>query len=252
MCTLALEFQPDSDLPILIAANRDEALDRPSSGPALREAPIRYVAPRDERAGGTWLGLNERGLFVGITNRYGRPPDSARRSRGQLVIEALGYTSAAALHEHMSALDPRRYNPFHLLYVDAQFAGATWTDGESLRQESLGPGLHVVTERSFAAVPTVEREARLRETWRELRVNSSGELERLRAALVIHDPVTRIGGTCVHAEALNYGTRSSLLLAFPRHRAAARLLWAEGHPCENPHLERADLVRALFSPGREN
>ena len=251
MCTLALAFQVLPELPILLGANRDEALSRPASGPAFREAEIPFIAPRDELAGGTWLGLNARGLFVGITNRYGRPPDPSRRSRGKLVLDALGFGSAEALHRFMGGLDPRQYNPFHLLYVDPAFAGATWLDGDALRQESLGPGLHVVTERSFAAVPTVEREARLRQAWTAADLRAPSELEKLGAAFTLHDPVTRIGGTCVHAESLGYGTRSSLLLALPGDPRAGRLLWAEGHPCENPYVDRSELLGKLFL-NREN
>ena len=118
MCTLAVEFAPDSALPLLVAANRDEALDRPATGPALREGPIRFIAPRDEKALGTWLGMNGRGLFVGITNRFGQRPDPARLSRGALVWESLAQPSAEALHRALSTLDVRRYNPFHLLYAD--------------------------------------------------------------------------------------------------------------------------------------
>src|SRR6185312_1305710 len=165
MCTLALEFAPDTALPLRVAANRDEALDRPATGPALREGPIRFIAPRDEKAGGTWLGLNSRGLFVGITNRFGQRPDPNRLSRGALVWDSLAQPSAEALHRALSTLEVRRYNPFHLLYADRSGAFATWSDGDARRQVQLQPGLHVVTERSFDAVPVVEREGLLRDAW---------------------------------------------------------------------------------------
>ena len=82
MCTLALAVGVSPSLPLVVAANRDELLARPAVPPFLwpREpgAP-RILSPRDEVAGGTWLGLNEHALFVGITNRAGAPPDPARR-----------------------------------------------------------------------------------------------------------------------------------------------------------------------------
>jgi len=245
MCTLALEFAPDTALPLLVAANRDEALDRPATGPALREGPIRFLAPRDEKAGGTWLGLNARGLFVGITNRFGQRPDPNRLSRGALVWESLAQPSADALHRALSTLDVRRYNPFHLLYADRSGAFATWSDGGARRQVQLQPGLHVVTERSFDAVPVVEREGLLRDAWTRANVHASADLERLHDVMTLHDPETRIGGTCVHAEELNYGTRSSLLLALAREPRQSRFMWAEGRPCEHPHVDEPELLRAL-------
>lgn len=245
MCTLAVGFQAVDGLPLVVAANRDEALDRPSSGPALREGPIPFIAPRDERAGGTWLGLNARGLFVGITNRYGAARDPERLSRGELVTRALAQPDARSLHEALSALDARRFNAFHLLYADATHAFQTWCDGEVRHQLVLEPGLHVLSERSHGAAEQVEREAPVREAWQRAALKHASELERLHPLLTIHDPVTRIGGTCVHADELNYGTRSSLLLALPSDPAQRRMLWAEGKPCQVPHHDVSGLLRAL-------
>ncbi|MGH0029521.1 MAG: NRDE family protein, partial [Myxococcota bacterium] len=92
MCTLIVLHRCFEAAPLVVAANRDEYLDRPTEGPALRETARgdgRVVAPRDARAGGTWLGLNENGLFAAITNRRCESPDPDRRSRGLIVMDAL-------------------------------------------------------------------------------------------------------------------------------------------------------------------
>ena len=70
MCTLIVFHHCFADAEFVIAANRDEYLDRPAEPPALRFWHGRSVlAPRDVRAGGTWLGTNDAGVFAGITNR---------------------------------------------------------------------------------------------------------------------------------------------------------------------------------------
>jgi uncharacterized protein with NRDE domain len=84
MCVLALLLEPGR---LLVAANRDEAFDRPSAPPAEVEPGI--VAGRDLRAGGTWLGYNRHGLFVAVTNRKDPAPTPDAASRGLLVREAL-------------------------------------------------------------------------------------------------------------------------------------------------------------------
>ncbi|HLT35932.1 MAG TPA: NRDE family protein, partial [Enhygromyxa sp.] len=93
MCTIIAALQVWPGRPLVVAANRDEALDRPAIDPRVwapgEVAARRVLAPRDLRAGGTWLGVNDAGLFVGITNRRAIP-DPRRRSRGELVFEALG------------------------------------------------------------------------------------------------------------------------------------------------------------------
>src|SRR5262245_10355038 len=112
MCTLIAAFQQWPALPLLVAANRDEALARPALGPMCWDGAPRFVAPRDEKAGGSWLGLNEHGLFVGITNRAGSSADPGGRSRGLLVTAALAERSARELNHRLQGTDPHAYNSF--------------------------------------------------------------------------------------------------------------------------------------------
>jgi uncharacterized protein with NRDE domain len=70
VCTLVFAWQVFTDAPVVAAANRDELLDRPSASPDVIDESPRVLAPRDEEAGGTWIGYNEHGVFVAITNRW--------------------------------------------------------------------------------------------------------------------------------------------------------------------------------------
>jgi len=92
VCTLIVAWRVFEEAPVCVAANRDEAVDRPSTSPRRwpRDPPV--VAPRDERAGGTWLGYNAEGLLAAVTNRW--MPGEGERSRGLLVRDALGARSA--------------------------------------------------------------------------------------------------------------------------------------------------------------
>jgi uncharacterized protein with NRDE domain len=239
MCTLVAAVRPTPAVPLLVAANRDELTARPAVPPLLWPGPPRSVAPRDEVAGGSWLGLNEHGLFVGITNRAGAPPDPARRSRGKLVIDALAAPSAAALHDTLAGLDPASFNPFHLLYADRASAHLTWSDGCSLHRLDLAPGLHVVTERSFGAADD-RRTDLIRRVWDE-RDTSPAALQ----ALLSRHAEDPFAATCVHADAFGYGTRSSLILTLGERWHETRFLWAEGRPCVTPYADQAGLVGRL-------
>jgi uncharacterized protein with NRDE domain len=226
MCTLLAAVQRHPRYPLLVAANRDERLDRPASGPrAWRSGPVPFLAPRDEVAGGTWVGINAAGLFVAVTNRFGAPRDEARRSRGALVVEALGQQTAEALHAWMAGLDARTFNPFHLLYADAHHAFVTWTDGSSLTQQPLGPGLHVVTEQSFREEP-VARARALMAGFEALEDCSAPD--GLFSLLQRHDDVDPFAGTCIHAPAFHYGTRSSTVLLLGQDAANTRFYASEG------------------------
>lgn len=246
MCTLVAAVRCFDDVPLLVAANRDERLDRPARAPFLWPGPPRLVSPRDEVAGGSWLGLNEHGLFVGITNRAGAPPDPSRRSRGALVIDALGAPSAAALHRQLTELDPRSLNPFHLLYADATSAHLTWSDGSTRQQRTLEPGLHIVSERSPAEATDTPRAARIRARFDALAEAGAPGAADLRALLAEHDSDHPFDAVCVHADALGYGTRSSAVLRLAASGlGASGLWWAEGKPCVTELADRSELVHAL-------
>ena len=100
MCTLALVSRVWPDTPLLIAANRDELLGRPAAPPGpLAVLPRRAFGPRDLQAGGTWLGLNDAGVFAGLTSRMGARHGGPRRSRGLLLLDALRADSASRAAE---------------------------------------------------------------------------------------------------------------------------------------------------------
>jgi uncharacterized protein with NRDE domain len=243
MCTLAVAFQTDRRWPVVVAANRDERLHRAAEGWGLRDGSngIRFAAPRDRVAGGTWMGLSARGLFAGLTN-YHAPldwyPDPDRRSRGELVERALGFPSAVEARRGLAGVDPASYNPFHLVIAGADGAILWWYDGERSEVEELAPGLHVVTE----TAPHGEgpRGDLVRSRW-----PVDLALPRLRELLSINaaGPGDR-AATCIHMEPV-YGTRSSALLRIAVDLRATELLVADGPPCRAPFEDRGELVAAL-------
>lgn len=124
MCTLVILRRPDHDWPLIVAANRDEKIDRPSLPPG-RHWPDRedVTAGQDALAGGTWLGVNDHGVVAGILNRTGTlGPDPNLRSRGELPLEALDHAEAEAVAEALFDLDPLAYRPFNMFIGDAREA----------------------------------------------------------------------------------------------------------------------------------
>lgn len=242
MCTLALAYRVFPSF-LVVAANRDELYERAATGPR-RWADEPFVAPRDEVAGGTWLGVSKAGLFVGVTNRFGATRDPARASRGELVVEALRATSATALHAALKDLSPSRFNAFHLAYADADGAFVTWSDGERLAQGTLVPGVHVITERSHGAADAARAE-RIASFLGHLPTERDPEVETLAAVLRTHDEQDRFRASCVHFESHGYGTRSSAIVHLRSPTSASSIAWADGPPCITPFVQRSDLVAAL-------
>jgi uncharacterized protein with NRDE domain len=155
MCTLALYFHIVEDFPVLVAANRDEHYDRPSAAPHLWSTKPSVLAGKDLLAGGTWLGINEHGLLVGILNRRssGEPDPrlSHTRSRGLLCLDILGFKSAAAacafVNQHEEV-----YQPFTVVFVDPSEAWTAYNVGQKIKTGKLDEGLHVYSSTADFAV----------------------------------------------------------------------------------------------------
>ena len=151
MCTLVISFQPDSHWPVIIAANRDELIDRPWLPPD-RHWPDRpdIVAGLDLLADGSWMGINDAGVVAAINNRTATlGPLSGKRSRGELVLEALDHYSAADAAEALSKLNPESYRAFNLVIADAQ--GVFWLRNledpqpNTVQVITIPPGLSMLT-----------------------------------------------------------------------------------------------------------
>ncbi len=244
VCTLTLAWQAFADVPVVVAANRDEALDRPSEPPTRRRGSPSFVAPRDVKAGGTWIGVNDAGLFVGITNRWVEVEGGGERSRGLLVRDALGTESAeeaARLVER--AVREHRYEGFNLVLADSSAAILLEWDGR-LRVRNLSPGVHVVVnvgadgeffepERRPEMGPEQgDNAARILEAlWPEPGEGHDVWLDRAKAVLADHNY-----GVCVHGEGPdgNYGTRSSSLVTV-LDGGHVGYQFAPGPPCETAY-----------------
>ena len=128
MCTMVILRRPGHKWPLIIAANRDEMVDRPWLEPA-RHWPERpeTMAGLDKTAGGSWLGVNDYGVIAGVLNRIGTlgdtlGPEENKRTRGELVLEALDHAEAVVAKDALLEINPDAYRPFNLLVADARDA----------------------------------------------------------------------------------------------------------------------------------
>jgi hypothetical protein len=134
MCTVIVLRRPNHAWPLILAGNRDEMRDRPWTAPG-RHWPDRpeIIAGRDDLAGGSWLGLNESGVVAVMLNRKGTlGPQAGKRSRGELVLEALDHADAADAARALVDLNPDAYRAFNMIIADNR--DAFW-----LRHAGTGP-----------------------------------------------------------------------------------------------------------------
>lgn len=248
MCTLALYFHVFSQYPLVVAANRDESLARPSRPPTqLWHAPQVYGG-QDVLAGGTWLGINEHGLLAGVLNRHTKqPPDPGRRSRGLLCLDTLKCSSALEALQFIKTQSATSYNPFNLLIADCSTAYVVHSVHDTLQINQLGHGVHLLTNLNLND-PECPRIARSFQHFLQVSKDFSSQpltlpdlFAKLHRFLADHD--TQLdpraqdprNGLCVHLP--GYGTRSSSLLAYSRDARRYTYLFAPGPPCRVSYSE---------------
>jgi hypothetical protein len=147
VCTVIVLRRPGHPWPVLVAANRDERLDRAWDPPAAHW-PDRpgVIGGRDRGAGGTWMALRG-GVFAAVLNRPGSlGPEPGKLSRGDLPLMAVEAPSAEAAAARLAALDAGAWRPFNMVVADT--AGAWFLRGlGGGRPEpvALPPGISMVT-----------------------------------------------------------------------------------------------------------
>jgi uncharacterized protein with NRDE domain len=252
VCLLVAVTRCSREIPLLIAANRDERYDRPTTTTqVLSSGPPRVIGGRDELAGGTWLAVNDAGVVAGITNvPRGGYRDPAKRSRGELPLLLAAHTTAIdAVAAIEKAVSPADYNPCYLLVADRDHCLYVDLSSETLRIEELPPGI-VILENGALGVssPKVDR---VRSLIGRLEDDLSETARRFETILADHElppPDSAIGtrnretlAICVHTPA--YGTRSSAVVTVGAdHDSLPIVRVADGPACTTAFEDRSSLL----------
>jgi len=255
VCLLVFAWQTESEYPLVVAANRDERLDRPARPlVVLRPSRPRVLGGLDEIAGGTWLAVNDRGVVAGLTNRPapgGR--DLTKRSRGELPLLAAEQRSAdEGVSLLLSTVRAGEYNPAWLLVGDrrALFYVELAADRDpTVRQ--LAPGIHVLE--NVALEEASVKADRVRSLVSSTRSEPGGLWTGLRPVLADHTRPEAAAGSpvgadqiaprreatlaaCVHTD--DYGTRSAALVRVPKDPTRCpEMQVADGPPCTTPFVD---------------
>lgn len=261
MCTLILLRNAFPGFPLIAVANRDEQFSRPSAGPSLKDGPIKILSPADLLRGGTWIGVNDRGLLVAITNRKDVQSVAGRRSRGELVADAL---KRGTVEEALYSVVNRKaedFNGFHLVIADASHGHLIVGSGESpvdeesgdlmpgIVHEPLREGLTVVT--NFGNGVSTPRGSAIAEEWERLK-GLGLKVPRtmwLSPLLRRHAPTHR-ETTCLHPQAYDpdYGTVSSSFIRLTEARTDAPAAWQYWHADRSKAAEDACALSLAMVP----
>lgn len=241
MCTLMALYRRHPEFWLVVAANRDERLDRPSAGPDVLRHDPRAVGGRDLAAGGTWLGVNEHGLFAAVTNRRDSILKTERRSRGLLVRDALAYATVEEAQRYVVENGPQ-HNPFNLLLLHVEAGALFICNGTSVCVRPVVPGALVITNGDpNERMPSIQRGLRvLRQLVQGSEEDLICHLARTCADHTQDDP--QHPPFCLHQPP--FGTVSSTILLL-RADGTGRYLFAPGPPCTTSYQDVSPLLATL-------
>ncbi len=248
MCLLVVASRVVAGEPLIVGANRDEVVERPSTAvTVLDEGPPRIVGGRDELSGGTWLAVNELGRVCRADQRAaGRGQGPVQAVPGRIASRARPHAAAAeAVDALLAGWRPADYNGSWLLVGDrhslffVDFTGS----GDGFAVE-LPPGIHVLENRALGETsPKVDL---VREALDDLAPAPDGDEVAHAFRRVLADHRNPEGeerpnaANCVHLE--TFGTRSSCMVRVPSAPAVAPRVWvADGPPCTTPYEDVSGL-----------
>lgn len=227
---IALAWRVDARWPLLLIANRDEFHTRPADPLAPVSTLPGLLAGTDRVGGGHWLGVLPDGRFAAVTNaRLAAARPAAPRSRGELVGLALGNAAPRlGLPD-----DGAAHGPFGLLWVDAARC-LRHRSNVFASVESVGPGLHVLSNGPFNADwPKARRARALLQAWlADAQQDPARLLDGLQDRQPAHDaelPDTGVGLALerrlspLFIDDPVYGTRCSTMVAL--HRDGTLRVW---------------------------
>jgi uncharacterized protein with NRDE domain len=241
MCLLALLFRTIPDAPVVVGANREEAYARNGEPPQLLPGRLGAIGGRDPTAGGTWLGVNERGVLAAVTNRPKIRLPEQPRSRGLLTRDLLGYPNATeAAAQSAKELTRGAYAGCNLLCADSQSAFIVQA-GDEVEVLPLMPGIHVVTAHDL----NDKRDPRLAHALAWLRERHLRDAAQSMAALKELCGQNKLGSPPMCLRGEHGGTISSSIIAL-RSPIWNSLYWhAQGPPDVTPYQDFSHLFHVL-------
>lgn len=223
MCILFIAVKQHPDYPLIICANRDEFHQRPTQ-PMHWWQSEKILAGKDLQAGGTWLGLSASGRFSALTN-YRQPAkyDADKRSRGELVINALHNNNEKTLHTLKNEFN--LYNGFNLIYGDLNNLYAF--DSVNHTVKALDKGFHSVCNGALDDIwpKMLSGIQQLKQLTTQSDINIENLFTLMRDRTTTDEPLPNTGLSktletllsSIFIASADYGTRSTTLILQDNH-----------------------------------
>jgi uncharacterized protein with NRDE domain len=241
MCLLALFYRVVDDAVIVLGANREEVYVRGGLLPQILDGPVRAMAGVDPAAGGTWLGVNQYGLVVAVTNRPISQIPERPRSRGLLARDLLAQPNAAAAAQlAVRELETKHYAGCNFLVADGRSAIVV-QGGDWLRIRPLPPGLHLLANGDV----NDEADPRLAYALSVLQRNTYKQADECVTALRQLLGLRESDRPAICLRRGDRGTVSSSILLLRQSLGESKYLHAQGPPDVTPYEDYSELLKQL-------
>jgi uncharacterized protein with NRDE domain len=157
MCLVFIAYRIEGCMPVMIGANREESRSRPVTSPVCcRVRSLRCLLAGADHGPdgtfprmGTWLGVNEWGMAVAVTNRSDGdlPYSEQTSSKGLLAMDLLGFHDPSeAAQSARGELMRGGFGGCNYLIAGKEVALVIQAPGATrVSVTSLAPGIHAMT-----------------------------------------------------------------------------------------------------------
>ena len=226
MCLIAVAWKTHPDYPLVVCANRDEFLARPTQIAHFWPDFPQIFGGRDSLGGGSWMGVSTQGRFAAVTNI--RNPAANRddvQSRGLLVSQFLENNTGAEEYCTILQQQSQLYNGYNFIAFDG--VDLVYQSNYLDQPQILPPGFYGVSNATLDhSWPKTRSAVSKLKNW----LGGTGSVNQLATLLNDHtsapdDQLPQTGVTLELEQALSaefivlpeYGTRSST--GFILHRS---------------------------------
>jgi hypothetical protein len=226
---------------------REEYYDRPTQLPSIQSGKPRVLSGIDQQGGGTWLGVNQHGLFVAACNRMKLIPPLAPRSRGALCRDLLRCTSARqAVNVAMEELSTNKYDGVNFVCADYT-QGWVVHGGDQIEVVELNPGLSIIGNYDLDD-PRDERVKLCRRLLTLQTLDSPVKFLAVASKVFARAP-SPPGRPSMVMRGKERGTVSSTLIALGKKPRDAIYQYAAGAPDQVKYKDFSPLLRDILSRG---
>lgn len=148
MCLILFAYNCIPTYRLILAANRDEFLNRPTATLTRWQNEEHIMAGRDLQAGGTWLGVSEQGKFGALTN-FREPGGMAARSKSRGAVVADYLRSGYTIQQTVDKLENEQqdYGGYNVLLGDCSKLGYYSNRAQGFTE--VQPGIYGLSNHLF-------------------------------------------------------------------------------------------------------